>query len=138
MRGANGNTVVFRVSVQAGSYAQNEELTLKLNRQPTLSSLYLEGKSGTRPAADKTFSGTELSYTYKILEEDTTVKVYPTAAFSGYTVTVDDQALDEAGGATVKVTSKKQDILVSVSQGDYETVYTLTVEQGASTYAQFE
>lgn len=28
--------------------------------------------------------------------------------------------------------------MVSVSQGDYETVYTLTVEQGASTYAQFE
>lgn len=138
LRGASGNTVVFRVSVKAGSYAQNEELTLKLDRQPTLSSLYLEGKSGTRPAADKTFSGTELSYTYKILEEDTTVTVYPTAAFSGYTVTVDDQALDGTGGATVKVTSKKQDILVSVSQGDYETVYTLTVEQGASTYAQFE
>ena len=138
LRGASGNTVVFRVSVQDGSYAQNEELTLKLDRQPTLSGLYLEGKSGTRPAADKTFSGTELSYTYKILEEDTTVTVYPTAAFSGYTVTVDDQALDGTGGATVKVTSKKQDILVSVSQGDYETVYTLTVEQGASTYAQFE
>lgn len=137
LRGASGNTVVFRVSVKTGSYMQNEELTLKLDRQPTLSALYLEGKSGTRPAADKTFSGTELSYTYKILEEDTTVTVYPTAAFSGYTVTVDDQALDETGGATVKVTSKK-DILVSVSQGDYETVYTLTVEQGESTYAQFE
>lgn len=138
LRGASGNTVVFRVSVQDGSYAQNEELTLKLNRQPTLSSLYLEGKSGTRPAADKTFSGTELSYTYKILEEDTTVTVYPTAAFSGYTVTVDDQALDEAGGATVKVTDKTQNISVVVSQGDYKTTYTLTVEQGESTYAQFE
>ena len=138
LRGASGNTVVFRVSVKAGSYAQNEELTLKLNRQPTLSSLYLEGKSGTRPAADKTFSGTELSYTYKILEEDTTVTVYPTAAFSGYTITVDGQTLDANGGATVKVTDKTQNISVIVSQGDYETVYTLTVEQGESTYAQFE
>ena len=138
LRGASGNTVVFRVSVKVGSYAQNEELTLKLNRQPTLSTLYLEGKSGTRPAADKTFSGTELSYTYKILKEDTTVTVYPTAAFSGYTVTVDGQALDENGGATVEVTDEKQDIMVSVSHGDYETTYTLTVEQGESTYAQFE
>ena len=138
MRGADGNTVVFRASVKSGAYAQNEELTLHLNRQPTLSGLYLVGSSGTRPAADKTFAGTTLAYTYKILEEDTTVTVYPTAAFSGYTVTVDGQTLDGTGGARVKVTSKKQNILVSVSQGDYETVYTLTVEQGASTYAQFE
>ena len=58
MRGADGNTVVFRASVQSGAYAQNEELTLHLNRQPTLSGLYLVGSSGTRPAADKTFSGT--------------------------------------------------------------------------------
>lgn len=138
MRGADGNTVVFRASVKSGAYAQNEELTLHLNRQPTLSGLYLVGSSGTRPAADKTFSGTELSYTYKILKEDTTVTVYPTAAFNGYTVTVDDHALDENNGATVSVTSEKQNIPVIVSKNGYSTTYTLTVEQGASTVVSFE
>lgn len=138
LRGANGNTVVFRVSVQAGSYAQNEELTLHLKRQPTLSGLYLVGSSGTRPAADKTFSGTTFAYTYKILTEDTSVTVYPTAAFNGYTVTVDDHALDENNGATVSVTSEKQNIPVIVSKNGYSTTYTLTVEQGASTIASFE
>lgn len=138
MRGADGNTVVFRASVQSGAYAQNEELTLHLNRQPTLSGLYLVGSSGTRPAADKTFSGTELSYTYKILTEDDSVTVYPTAAFNGYTVTVGGHALGENNGVTVSVTSEKQDILVIVSKNGYSTTYTLTVEQGASTIASFE
>ena len=138
MRGADGNTVVFRASVQSGAYAQNEELTLHLNRQPTLSGLYLVGSSGTRPAADKTFSGTELSYTYKILTEDDSVTVYPTAAFNGYTVTVGGHALGENNGVTVSVTSEKQDILVIVSKNGYSTTYTLTVEQGASTVVSFE
>ena len=138
MRGADGNTVVFRASVQSGAYAQNEELTLHLKRQPTLSGLYLVGSSGTRPAADKTFSGTTFAYTYKILTEDTSVTVYPTAAFNGYTVTVDDHALDENNGATVSVTSEKQNIPVIVSKNGYSTTYTLTVEQGASTIASFE
>ena len=138
MRGADGNTVVFRASVQRGAYAQNEELTLHLNRQPTLSGLYLVGSSGTRPAADKTFAGTTLAYTYKILEDDRTVTVYPTAAFNGYTVTVDGHALDKNNGATVSVTGKKQDISVIVSKNGYSTTYTLTVEQGASTIASFE
>ena len=138
MRGADGNTVVFRASVKSGAYAQNEELTLHLNRQPTLSGLYLVGSSGTRPAADKTFAGTTLAYTYKILEDDRTVTVYPTAAFNGYTVTVDGHALDKNNGATVSVTSEKQDISVIVSKNGYSTTYTLTVEQGASTIASFE
>ena len=138
MRGADGNTVVFRASVQSGAYAQNEELTLHLNRQPTLSGLYLVGSSGTRPAADKTFSGTTFAYTYKILTEDTSVTVYPTAAFNGYTVTVDGYALDKNNGATVSVTREKQDISVIVSKNGYSTTYTLTVEQGASTIASFE
>ena len=138
MRGADGNTVVFRASVKSGAYAQNEELTLHLNRQPTLSGLYLVGSSGTRPAADKTFAGTTLAYTYKILEDDRTVTVYPTAAFNGYTVTVDGHALDKNNGATVSVTREKQDISVIVSKNGYSTTYTLTVEQGASTIASFE
>lgn len=138
MRGADGNTVVFRASVKRGAYAQNEELTLHLNHQPTLSGLYLVGSSGTRPAADKTFAGTTLAYTYKILEDDRTVTVYPTAAFNGYTVTVDGRALDKNNGVTVSVTGTKQDILVIVSKNGYSTTYTLTVEQGASTIASFE
>lgn len=138
MRGADGNTVVFRASVQSGAYAQNEELTLHLNRQPTLSGLYLVGSSGTRPAADKTFAGATLAYTYKILTEDDSVTVYPTAAFNGYTVTVGGHALGENNGVTVSVTSEKQDILVIVSKNGYSTTYTLTVEQGSSTIASFE
>ena len=138
MRGADGNTVVFRASVQSGAYAQNEELTLHLNRQPTLSGLYLVGSSGTRPAADKTFAGTTLAYTYKILTEDTSVTVCPTAAFNGYTITVDGHTLDGNSGVSIAVKDKKQNILVIVSKNGYSTTYTLTVEQGASTIASFE
>ena len=138
MRGADGNTVVFRASVQSGAYAQNEELTLHLNRQPTLSGLYLVGSSGTRPAADKTFAGTTLTYTYKILTEDTSVTVCPTAAFNGYTITVDGHTLDGNSGVSIAVKDKKQNILVIVSKNGYSTTYTLTVEQGASTIASFE
>ena len=129
MRGADGNTVVFRASVQSGAYAQNEELTLHLNRQPTLSGLYLVGSSGTRPAADKTFAGTTLAYTYKILTEDTSVTVCPTAAFNGYTITVDGHTLDGNSGVSIAVKDKKQNILVIVSKNGYSTTYTLTVEQ---------
>ena len=138
MRDADGNTVVFRASVQSGAYAQNEELTLHLNRQPTLSGLYLVGSSGTRPAADKTFAGTTLAYTYKILTEDTSVTVCPTAAFNGYTITVDGHTLDGNSGVSIAVKDKKQNILVIVSKNGYSTTYTLTVEQGASTIASFE
>ena len=129
-RGAAGNTVILRAS-KAGSdnYTQSVDLTLQLDRMPTLGSLRVTNAAGTAQAATESFSSTKTEYTYKILDSEQVLKIYPTATVSGSSITVNGNALDTDGSAAVTV-SGNTTVTVAVSSGNYTTTYTLTIQPG--------
>lgn len=134
--GAEGNTVILRASL-AGSdgYIQSEDLTLQLDRMPTLSALHVTDSAGTAQAATEAFSDTKLAYTYRIVTTDS-LKIYPTAANSSYTVKVNGTSLSADGSVTVPISGETV-ITVTVSSGVYETNYVLTVLPGAGKQVTF-
>ena len=129
-RGAAGNTVALRAS-KSGSdgYTQSVDLTLQLDRMPTLGSLRVTNATGTAQAATESFSSTKTEYTYKILDSEKTLKIYPTATVSGSSITVNGNALDTDGSATVTI-SGETTVTITVSSGNYATTYTLTIQPG--------
>ena len=129
-RGAAGNTVILRAS-KSGSdgYTQSVDLTLQLDRMPTLGSLRVTNAADTAQAATESFSSTRTAYTYKILDSENTLKIYPTATVSGSSITVDGKALDADGSATVMI-SGETTVTIQVSSGEYMTAYTLTIQPG--------
>lgn len=129
-RGAAGNTVALRAS-KSGSdgYTQCVDLTLQLDRMPTLGSLRVTNAAGTAQAATESFSSTKTEYTYKILDSEKTLKIYPTATVSGSSITVNGDALAADGSAAVTV-SGNTTVTITVSSGNYTTTYTLTIQPG--------
>ena len=129
-RGAAGNTVILRAS-KSGSdgYTQSVDLTLQLDRMPTLGSLRVTNAAGTAQAATESFSSTKTEYTYKILDSEQVLKIYPTATVSGSSITVNGDALAADGSAAVTV-SGNTTVTVAVSSGSYTTTYTLTIQPG--------
>lgn len=129
-RGASGNTVALRAS-KTGSdgYTQSVDLTLQLDRMPTLGSLRVTNAADTAQAATESFSSTKTEYTYKILDSEQVLKIYPTATVSGSSITVDGKALDADGSATVMI-SGETTVTIQVSSGEYMTAYTLTIQPG--------
>ena len=128
-RGAAGNTVILRAS-KAGSdnYTQSVDLTLQLDRMPTLGSLRVTN-AGTAQAATESFSSTKTEYTYKILDSEQVLKIYPTATVSGSSITVNGNELNADGSATVMI-SGETTVTIAVSSGNYTTTYTLTIQPG--------
>ena len=123
-RGAAGNTVALRAS-RTGSdgYTQSVDLTLQLDRMPTLGSLRVNA-AGTAQAATESFSSTKTEYTYKILDSEQVLKIYPTATVSGSSITVNGDALAADGSAAVTV-SDNTTVTVAVSSGNYTTTLSL-------------
>ena len=128
-RGAAGNTVALRAS-KTGSdgYTQSVDLTLQLDRMPTLGSLRVNA-AGTAQAATESFSSTKTEYTYKILDSEQVLKIYPTATVSGSSITVNGNKLDADDSATVTI-SGNTTVTIAVSSGNYTTTYTLTIQPG--------
>lgn len=128
-RGAAGNTVALRAS-RTGSdgYTQSVDLTLQLDRMPTLGSLRVTNAAGTAQAATESFSSTKTEYTYKILDSEQVLKIYPTATVSGSSITVNGNALDTDGSATVTISSNTT-VTITVSSGNYTTTYTLAINR---------
>ena len=137
-RGAAGSTVILRAS-KAGSdnYTQSMDLTLRLDRMPTLGSLRVTNAAGTAQAATESFSSTKTEYTYKILDSENTLKIYPTATVSGSSITVNGNALDTDGSATVTI-SGNTTVMITVSSGNYATTYTLTIQPGQGKKVTFK
>ncbi len=129
-RGAAGNTVALRAS-KSGSdgYTQSVDLTLQLDRMPTLGSLRVTNATGTAQAATESFSSTKTEYTYKILDSEQVLKIYPTATVSGSSTTVNGNELNADGSATVMI-SGETTVTIAVSSGNYTTTYTLTIQPG--------
>lgn len=129
-RGAAGNTVALRAS-KTGSdgYTQSMDLTLQLDRMPTLGSLRVTNAAGTAQAATESFSSTKTEYTYKILDSEQVLKIYPTATVSGSSITVNGDALAADDSATVTI-SGNTTVTIAVSSGNYTTTYTLTIQPG--------
>ncbi len=70
-RGAAGSTVILRASkTGSDNYTQSMDLTLQLDRMPTLGSLRVTNAAGTAQAATESFSSTKTEYTYKILDSE--------------------------------------------------------------------
>ena len=137
-RGAAGNTVALRAS-RTGSdgYTQSVDLTLQLDRMPTLGSLRVTNAAGTAQAATESFSSTKTEYTYKILDSEKTLKIYPTATVSGSSITVNGNALDTDGSATVTI-SGETTVTITVSSGNYTTTYTLAIQPGQGKKVTFK
>ena len=133
-RGAAGNTVILRASMTGtDGYDQSVDLTLRLDRMPTLASLRVTNAAETAQAADKAFSPTDTEYTYQIVDTAKELRIYPTATLTGSSITISsngtDYLLDEKGGAAVPVNGNT-DVTVSVKNGAYETAYTLHIQPG--------
>lgn len=137
-RGAAGNTVALRAS-KSGSdgYTQSVDLTLQLDRMPTLGSLRVTNAAGTAQAATESFSSTKTEYTYKILDSEQVLKIYPTATVSGSSITVNGNALDTDGSATVTI-SGEATVTITVSSGNYATTYTLAIQPGQGKKVTFK
>ena len=137
-RGASGNTVALRAS-KTGSdgYTQSVDLTLQLDRMPTLGSLRVTNAAGTAQAATESFSSTKTEYTYKILDSEQVLKIYPTATVSGSSITVNGNALDTDGSATVTI-SGETTVTITVSSGNYATTYTLAIQPGQGKKVTFK
>ena len=136
-RGAAGNTVILRAS-KTGSdgYTQSMDLTLQLDRMPTLGSLRVTNAAGTAQAATESFSSTKTEYTYKILDSEQALKIYPTATVFGSSITVNGNKLDADGSATVTISGETK-VTITVSSGNYTTTYTLTIQPGKGTKVTF-
>lgn len=137
-RGAAGSTVILRAS-KAGTdgYTQSVDLTLQLDRMPTLGSLRVTNAAGTAQAATESFSSTKTEYTYKILDSEKTLKIYPTATVSGSSITVNGDALAADGSAAVTV-SGNTTVTITVSSGNYATTYTLAIQPGQGKKVTFK
>ena len=137
-RGASGNTVALRAS-KTGSdgYTQSVDLTLQLDRMPTLGSLRVTNAADTAQAATESFSSTKTEYTYKILDSEQVLKIYPTATVSGSSITVNGNALDTDGSATVTI-SGNTTVPITVSSGNYTTTYTLAIQPGQGKKVTFK
>lgn len=137
-RGAAGNTVALRAS-KTGSdgYTQSVDLTLQLDRMPTLGSLRVTNAADTAQAATESFSSTKTEYTYKILDSEQKLKIYPTATVSGSSITVNGNELAADGSATVTI-SGETTVMIAVSSGNYTTTYTLTIQPGQGKKVTFK
>ena len=137
-RGAAGNTVALRAS-KTGSdgYTQSVDLTLQLDRMPTLGSLRVTNAADTAQAATESFSSTKTEYTYKILDSEQVLKIYPTATVSGSSIKVNGNELDADGSATVTI-SGETTVTITVSSGNYTTTYTLAIQPGQGKKVTFK
>lgn len=137
-RGAAGNTVILRAS-KSGSdgYTQSVDLTLQLDRMPTLGSLRVTNAADTAQAATESFSSTKTEYTYKILDSEQVLKIYPTATVSGSSIKVNGNELDADGSATVTI-SGNTTVTITVSSGNYTTTYTLAIQPGQGKKVTFK
>ena len=137
-RGATGNTVILRASkADSDNYTQSMDLTLQLDRMPTLGSLRVTNAAGTAQAATESFSSTKTEYTYKILDSEQKLKIYPTATVSGSSITVNGNELAADGSATVTI-SGETTVMIAVSSGNYTTTYTLTIQPGQGKKVTFK
>lgn len=137
-RGAAGNTVILRASkADSDNYTQSMDLTLQLDRMPTLGSLRVTNAAGTAQAATESFSSTKTEYTYKILDSEQKLKIYPTATVSGSSITVNGNELAADGSATVTI-SGNTTVTITVSSGKYTTTYTLTIQPGQGKKVTFK
>ena len=132
-RGAKGNAVVFRVSASVDGtddYTLSQDYTLQLDRMPTLSSLRVLNSKGTAQAADQAFSRTVLNYTYRILNTEQKMYIYPEATMtSDYEITINETLLT-ADMSNVCVSVSENPVQITVTGGDYSTVYQLVFTQG--------
>ena len=113
------------------------DLTLQLDRMPTLGSLRVTNAADTAQAATESFSSTKTEYTYKILDSEQVLKIYPTATVSGSSITVNGNALDTDGSATVMI-SGNTTVTITVSSGNYTTTYTLAIQPGQGKKVTFK
>ena len=131
-KGAAGNTVTFRASKEDSGYTLLEDFTLTLDRTLTLSGLTVTNAAGEQQPSQQEFSGTTMAYTYRVLNTEQTLNIYPTPTDPNVTVTVNGEALNEAGYASVGI-QQNEPITVKLLSGTYETIYTLTIERDTAT-----
>ncbi|MBQ8830152.1 MAG: PQQ-binding-like beta-propeller repeat protein [Oscillospiraceae bacterium] len=127
-RGANGNTVIYRVSSEGSDgYTYSQDYTVVLERKPSLKSVTVVDQRGVDQAATIAFDSKVTAYDYKVLDTVTEVTVSAEGLEDSYDIKVNGE--DIGSGVTVAV-AENTTIEVSVSANGYETVYTLNILKG--------
>ena len=127
-KGAAGNTIVYRLTHEGDDgYTYSQDYTVRFDRLPTLISIRLADQDGTDQAATTAFSGDVTEYTYKVLDTTTAVSVKAQGLEEGYTITVNGQILTNSISIPVDGVTE---IDVTVSAGNYDNHYHLTIQPG--------
>ena len=119
-RGAEGNTVVYRVSAAlSDGVTYSQDYTVRFVRIPTLTDLTVTDQRGVGQAATAPFDGRVSAYTYKVLDTVTAVQVEAVPLEESYEVEV-------IGGAV----SGESVVEIAVRSGERENRYRLTILPG--------
>ena len=138
-RGANGNTVIYNITkIGADGYTYSQQYTVKLDRVPTLSSISVSDQENTDQAATEPFEAKKNKYTYKVLDEVTSVNVNAKPLNSAYTVTVNGKDSSNNEKVEIPLKNSTTEIEITVAYGEYKSTYTLMVVKGAGQKVTFK
>ena len=134
-KGAEGNTVIYRVSRKIEEYTYAQDYTVTFERTPTLKAITVLGTESPREdetedtqvnqAATKRFVPTVMEYDYKVLDTIKRVKITAEPLLENYSVTVTVDGQPAADG--VVDISGDTVIQVIVSANGYSNTYSLNI-----------
>lgn len=136
-KGAEGNTVVYRLTTEIGDYTVSQDYSVEFCRIPTLSGIRMveNTEKETDIAATEPFSSTKREYTYKVVNTVQSVRIFPVPTEPSYIVTVNGEPMSESG-IEISVDGDTT-VIVEVSGGGYSSTYTLDVQPGKGQNIQF-
>ena len=133
--GAEGNTVIYRISRKIGAYTYAQDYTVTFDRTPTLKAITVVGTENPREdetqdtvvnqAATKRFVSTVMEYDYKVLDTIKRVQITAEPLLENYAVTVSIDGAPATNG--VVDISGDTVIHVTVSANGYSNEYTLNI-----------
>ena len=134
-RGAEGNTVVYRLSVdQSDGYTYSQDYVVTFSRVPSLKNLSVQNDKGVDQAASIVFDPDITEYDYKVLNTVSAVTVKAEGLGTDYRVTVNGKSATEGARVVMNTDSAgapaNTDITIQVSAGEYARTYVLHVLPG--------
>lgn len=134
-RGAEGNTVIYRVSsTAADGYTYSQDYTVCFARVPTLSGISVKDQNGLDQAATERFTASKTEYDYKVLDTVTAVTIRADSLSPDYAVSVNGQNARIGARITLNADAEGNptatQIPVQVTGNGYTNTYTLNILPG--------
>ncbi|MBR3597772.1 MAG: cadherin-like beta sandwich domain-containing protein [Clostridia bacterium] len=129
-KGAEGNIVVYRVSrTEEDGFTYSQDYTVIFERVPTLKSISVKDQDGVDQVATVKFDGNINEYTYKVVNDVTSVKINAIPYYESYSVAVN--GTEVTGEVTLEVSTEKETkIEVAVTANGYTNTYVITILPG--------